>query len=97
MSFWKDKNDTSSASVAGSNPVKEPNNNSQSVNSINTNTKRAADLEECLSEKYGKVRSALGPGTVIQGRLSFDTPVRIDGTLSGDISSSEGSHSWLDR
>lgn len=40
-------------------------------------------------ERYGKVRSALGPGTVIQGKLSFDTPVRIDGKLSGEIYSSK--------
>ena len=38
----------------------------------------------CL-ERYGKIRSALGPGTVIQGKLSFDTPVRIDGKLSGEV------------
>jgi cytoskeletal protein CcmA (bactofilin family) len=44
----------------------------------------AADLEK----KYGTVRSALGAGTVIQGKLSFDTPVRIDGSLIGEIFSS---------
>lgn len=43
-----------------------------------------ADLEK----KYGTVRSALGAGTVIQGKLSFDTPVRIDGSLIGEIFSS---------
>jgi cytoskeletal protein CcmA (bactofilin family) len=36
-----------------------------------------------------RVRSALGPGTVIQGKLSFDAPVSIDGKLSGEISSSK--------
>lgn len=40
-------------------------------------------------ERFGVVRSALGPGTVIQGKLSFDTPVRIDGKLSGEIFSSD--------
>jgi cytoskeletal protein CcmA (bactofilin family) len=40
-------------------------------------------------EKYGKVRSALGPGTVIQGKLSFDTTVSIDGKLSGEVVSSK--------
>lgn len=44
--------------------------------------------EESAEERYGKIRSALGPGTVIQGKLSFDTPVRIDGKLSGEIFSS---------
>ncbi|MFM1847623.1 MAG: hypothetical protein RL417_1097 [Pseudomonadota bacterium] len=40
-------------------------------------------------DRFGKLRSALGPGTVIQGKLSFDTPVRIDGKLSGEIFSSQ--------
>jgi cytoskeletal protein CcmA (bactofilin family) len=41
--------------------------------------------EKAIEERYGQVRSALGEGTVIQGKLSFDTPVRIDGNLSGEI------------
>lgn len=41
------------------------------------------------SDPYGKVRSALGPGTIIQGRLSFDTVVSIDGKLGGEIFSSK--------
>lgn len=40
-------------------------------------------------DRYGKVRSALGPGTVIQGKLSFDTTVSIDGKLSGEVVSSK--------
>lgn len=39
--------------------------------------------------RFDKVRSALGPGTVIQGKLSFDTPVRIDGKLAGEVFSSD--------
>lgn len=35
------------------------------------------------------VRSALGAGTVIQGKLSFDMPVSIDGKLAGELFSSE--------
>ena len=45
--------------------------------------------EDRLSERYGKIRSALGPGTVIQGRLSFDAVVRIDGKLQGEVFSSK--------
>jgi cytoskeletal protein CcmA (bactofilin family) len=45
--------------------------------------------EDVLTERFGKARSALGEGTVIQGKLSFDTPVRIDGKLSGEIFSSK--------
>jgi cytoskeletal protein CcmA (bactofilin family) len=35
------------------------------------------------------VRSALGKGTVIQGKLSFDTPVQIDGKLKGEVFSTD--------
>ncbi len=45
-------------------------------------------IEDSLAARFGKVRSALGPGTVIQGKLSFDTPVRMDGKLSGEVYSS---------
>ena len=38
-----------------------------------------------LVSRFGKIRSALGEGTVIQGKLSFDTPVRIDGKLGGQV------------
>lgn len=44
--------------------------------------------DDLISDRFGKIRSALGPGTVIQGKLSFDTPVRIDGKLSGEVFSS---------
>ena len=44
--------------------------------------------EEDLKQRLGgKLRAALGAGTVIQGRLTFDTPVRIDGNLTGEVSS----------
>lgn len=49
----------------------------------------ASEIEAMLAGRFGKVRSALGVGTLIQGRLSFDTPVRIDGKLSGEVFSSE--------
>lgn len=35
-----------------------------------------------------EIRSALGPGTVIEGKLRFDAPVRIDGNLIGEVTSS---------
>lgn len=48
------------------------------------------DGEAVVTERFGgKVRSVLGAGTVIQGKLSFDTPVRIDGKLSGEVLSSK--------
>lgn len=45
--------------------------------------------ESPRNDPYGKVRSALGPGTIIQGKLSFDTIVSIDGKLGGEIFSSK--------
>jgi cytoskeletal protein CcmA (bactofilin family) len=45
--------------------------------------------EDSIADRFGIVRSALGDGTVIQGKLSFDTPVRIDGKLTGEIFSSK--------
>lgn len=42
-----------------------------------------------LNTEEPKVRSALGPGTVIQGKLSFDATVSIDGKLTGEIFSSK--------
>jgi cytoskeletal protein CcmA (bactofilin family) len=53
------------------------------------NPTRSSPLEEDLLRRFGRIRSALSPGTVIQGKLSFDSPVRIDGKLSGEIFSSQ--------
>lgn len=50
---------------------------------------RLDPIEEEIMRRFGRIRTALGSGTVIQGKLSFDSPVRIDGKLSGDIFSSE--------
>jgi cytoskeletal protein CcmA (bactofilin family) len=48
-----------------------------------------AEIEAKIVERFGRTQSALGLGTVVQGKLSFDTTVRIDGKLSGDIHSSK--------
>lgn len=46
-------------------------------------------VDQDLRRRFGgNVRSALGPGTVIEGKFSFDGPVRVDGTLTGEINSS---------
>ncbi|MDZ4784540.1 MAG: polymer-forming cytoskeletal protein [bacterium] len=37
----------------------------------------------------GNIRSVLSEGTVINGKLSFDTPVKIDGKLTGEVFSSK--------
>jgi cytoskeletal protein CcmA (bactofilin family) len=49
-------------------------------------TSRASTPEEEIKQRFGStMRSALGAGTVIEGKLSFDSPVRIDGTLKGEV------------
>lgn len=45
-------------------------------------------VEDDLRKRFGaNLRSALSHGTVIEGKMSFDSPVRIDGSLNGEISS----------
>lgn len=45
-------------------------------------------IEEDLKRRFGShIRSALGPGTVIEGTFRFDSPVCIDGTLTGEVCS----------
>jgi cytoskeletal protein CcmA (bactofilin family) len=63
--------------------------NCDSEHSLDAAKSLEESAEERLVERFGKTRSALGPGTVIQGRLTFDTTVRIDGKLSGDVFSSK--------
>lgn len=36
-------------------------------------------------DQLSRVRSALSEGTSIKGRVSFDSPVRIDGRLQGEL------------
>ncbi len=36
-------------------------------------------------EEAAPIRTAFSAGTVIQGKLSFDTPVKIEGQLSGEL------------
>lgn len=49
---------------------------------------RPQAIRATVSEPKEEVRSALGPGTVIEGKLRFDSPVRIDGSLIGEVTSS---------
>ncbi len=44
------------------------------------------DVERDLRARFGgDIRSALGCGTVIEGKFTFDSPVRIDGSLTGEV------------
>ena len=51
------------------------------------NVSRAAD-NDTLKRFGANVKTAIASGTVIEGRFSFDSPVRIDGDMTGEISSS---------
>ena len=88
MAFWGNQDDkkksafpaSDSSPTAATTPFPLPKSDSQS---IPVQSPAAPLIEE------SRVRSALGPGTVIQGKLSFDAPVSIDGKLSGEIYSSK--------
>ncbi len=81
MAFWKKNNEHDA-------PSEEPSKSSVSVQPVIPEPK-ADPLEEELLRRFGRIRTALSPGTTIQGKLSFDSPVRIDGKLSGDVFSSQ--------
>lgn len=46
-------------------------------------------VEDDIKNRFGSnLKSALGHGTVIEGMFSFENPVKIDGSLKGEIRSS---------
>ncbi len=93
MGFWTKKpgmEGSESGLASTSKPAPEiftPQSKQEIRNLFEKKSESIIDVDAVL-EKFGKVRSALGTGTVIQGKLTFDTPVRIDGRLSGEIFSS---------
>ena len=49
----------------------------------------AMSFEDDIRRRFGtNVKSALGPGTVIEGKFTFESPVSIDGNLTGEVFSS---------
>ena len=87
MGFWikKDIQTTAQAtSVPGEQNMKSGEHVAVSSKPSGFFEARATSTDAVL-DRFGKVRSALGSGTVIQGKLTFDTPVRIDGSLSGEV------------
>jgi len=50
------------------------------------NTKETA-VPHAEAQYGGEIKSALAHGTVIEGKFQFKEPVRIDGSLTGEISS----------
>lgn len=46
-------------------------------------------IEEDLKRRFGaNLRSAIGPGTIIEGKMVFELPVRVDGSIFGELASS---------
>ena len=76
MSFWN-KKESSENTAAPSNATANP-----------TATENVELASSQASGGATRVRSALGAGTVVQGKLSFDTSVQIDGKLLGEVYSS---------
>ncbi len=49
----------------------------------------AMSVDDDIRRRFGtNVKSALGPGTVIEGKFTFESPVSIDGNLTGEVFSS---------
>lgn len=84
MGFWN-KEEEGAASVADE---KDADRKSAGATSKTPQPKKVASKASSGSST-DSVRSALGKGTVIQGKLSFDTPVRIDGKLGGEVFSTD--------
>lgn len=43
------------------------------------------ELEQMIVDRFGPLHSALSSGTKVEGRLTFDKPIKIDGELKGEI------------
>lgn len=80
MSFWKKKEEPTEQTTfeAKSEKVAEK-----------VVVKTNDSINDAIEQRFGKVQSALGAGTVITGKLSFDTTVRIDGKLNGEVYSAD--------
>lgn len=99
MTFWKKELETKPAVKTPEQPTKalKPEAKPAIVDPVVVKSSLSSSVPhipastepESLASRYSKVRSALGAGTVIQGKLSFDTAVSIDGKLSGEIFSTE--------
>lgn len=89
MAFWGKKDDNEKNTKQSEAPFTLQAQQKDATSSALLAVKTETGPEFSKNDPYGKVRSALGPGTIIQGRLSFDTVVSIDGKLGGEIFSSK--------
>ena len=90
MAFWGKKDDSKPKSPER--PLHNPTSSVAPTAAPVTSAhppKMEVKPDNSTNDLHNKVRSALGPGTVIQGRLSFDSVVSIDGKLGGEIFSSK--------
>lgn len=77
MNFWNEKNDKIEKKESVGVVVPDTRNN--------TNETIVADLSSDLVKRWGTVQSALSAGSKVEGKLTFDRPVRIDGELIGEV------------
>jgi len=61
---------------------------SQIERSVRPPVSTSAGETSSVTLDFSNIKTALGSGTVIDGKLSFEEPVRIDGTLTGEVHSS---------
>ena len=90
MAFWGKNSSDNTATGSGSAIAGSLKSAGFTLDAQSGKTQEPASCEgDLLLSRFGKIRSALSAGTVIQGKLSFDMPVSIDGKLSGEIFSSD--------
>lgn len=78
MTFWNEKKD----GVVG---PQAPNSNPATKNARVSSETIIAELGSDLVKRWGTVQSALSAGSKVEGKLTFDRPVRIDGELKGEV------------
>jgi cytoskeletal protein CcmA (bactofilin family) len=90
--FWGNKDDSAARQTPPKNESERPQGGPTSIGRPSekppAEVKPPGDFETLISERYGKIRCAIESGTSISGKVSFDTMVRIDGILKGELYSS---------
>jgi cytoskeletal protein CcmA (bactofilin family) len=98
MAFWKKQNEsqTTGATETAKTSAIATSAASQSTAAVSNpvTTQFAAPQQAPVNKEdtqspVGVIRTAIGLGTSIQGKLSFDSPVKIEGKVKGEIFSSK--------
>ncbi|NLF25050.1 MAG: polymer-forming cytoskeletal protein [Deltaproteobacteria bacterium] len=92
--FWKKKELDSSVecvdeSALDANQPEEYTAGQESQVVADSEASEREDVEAEISRRFGTVSMVLGAGTVIEGKLNFDSHVRIEGRLGGEIFSAK--------